>query len=61
MCGCLLNKVAGLMETHAVALSVSHRLTDAEIVCLTSVTVLRRTFEMLDSLLFEFGYYLKLA
>jgi hypothetical protein len=57
----LLNKVAGLMETYAVALSVSHRLTDAEIVCLTSVAVLRRTFEMLDSLLFEFGYYLKLA
>jgi hypothetical protein len=49
------------METYAVALSVSHRLTDAEIVCLTSVAVLRRTFEMLDSLLFEFGYYLKLA
>jgi hypothetical protein len=61
MCGCLLDEVARLVKTYPVALGVSHRLTDAKIICLTSVAVLCRALEMLDSFLFEFGYYLKLA
>jgi hypothetical protein len=54
----LSDEVARFVKAYSVAFGITHRLADAGIIGLTGVSVLRRTFEPVNSLLFEPRYYL---
>jgi hypothetical protein len=57
----LLDEIAGFVETDAISLSIADRLTNTEVIRLSSVAVPRRTFQLLNRFLFELWHCLSLA